>query len=249
MLSVVIITKNEENVIADCIDSIKSVATEIIVVDSGSDDRTAEVAKHAGAKVFVHAFEDFSSQRNFAMSKASNAWVFYLDVDEQATAEFNKELIQKIRTFDEDSNIGGFFIRRKTFYFNKDWGSVDKVQRVFFKRRFKKWEGVVHETPKIVGEFGVIESPVLHYTHGDLSQMLSKTNEWSEYEAELRHNAHHPKMNALRFVRVMSTAFIRSYILDKGYKNGTEGLIESIYQAFSMFVTYAKLWEKQIKAK
>lgn len=246
MLSVVVITKNEEDVIADCIDSIRDIAQEIIVIDSKSNDRTTDIARQNGAKVYEHEFKDFSDQRNFAFSKATNPWILCLDADERATKEFNQELIETLRNFNEEGDIGGYFIKRKTFYFGRDWGFEDRVQRVFFKKRFKKWVGVVHETPKIIGEFGLLESPVLHFTHSDLTRMLEKTNAWSEYEAELRYTSHHPKMNTLRFLRVMLTAFFNSYIMQKGYKNGTEGLIEAMYQSFSIFVTYAKLWEKQI---
>src|SRR3990167_417999 len=104
---------------------------------------------------------------------------------------------------------------------------------------------VVIETPKIKGSFSEIKSPILHLTHRNLYQMLEKTNEWSEYEAKLRFDSKHPKMSWWRFLRIMLTAFFNSYLLEKGYKNGTAGIIESIYQSFSMFITYAKLWEKQ----
>jgi hypothetical protein len=77
--------------------------------------------------------------------------------------------------------------------------------------------------------------------------MVAKTNEWSEYEARLRLNAKHPRLVAWRFIRVMMTAFTDSFIKSKGYRNGTYGFIEAIYQAFSMFITYAKLWELQQK--
>ena len=77
--------------------------------------------------------------------------------------------------------------------------------------------------------------------------MLRKTNEWSEYEAKLRLASSHPKLVPWRFVRVMVTEFFNSYVKNKGYKNGTLGLIEGLYQAFSIFITYAKLWEMQNK--
>ena len=96
---------------------------------------------------------------------------------------------------------------------------------------------------KIIGS--EIKSPILHLTHRNLYQMLEKTNEWSEYEAKLRFDSKHPKMSWWRFLRIMLTGFFKSYLLEKGYKNGTAGIIESIYQSFSMFITYAKLWEKQ----
>ena len=79
--------------------------------------------------------------------------------------------------------------------------------------------------------------------------MLSKTNEWSHVEAKLRYESNHPYIVPWRLLRVMLTAFMRSYIYEKGWKAGTVGVIESIYQAYSMFITYAKLWEIQQKSK
>ncbi len=77
--------------------------------------------------------------------------------------------------------------------------------------------------------------------------MVEKTNNWSEIEADLRFKVHHPKITTLRLVKVMITGFTQSYFKQNGYKNGTEGFIEAVYQAFSLFITYAKLWEKQQK--
>lgn len=246
MLSIIIITKNEEEVIEDCIKSAKPVADEIIMVDDYSDDKTVEIAKKLGAKIVQNRFVDFAAQRNFAMSLAKNNWVLFLDADERLTPEFIKELKSIInRERLKSDTIGGYFIKRKTYYYGRDWGFSDKVQRLFYKPNFLEWKGQLHETPYIKGEYSEINSPILHFTHRNLSQMVKKTNNWSEYEASLRLKAHHPKMNVFRFGRIMLTGFFRSYIKEKGYKNGTEGVIEAIYQAFSMFITYAKLWEKQ----
>lgn len=246
MLSIIIITKNEEEVIEDCIKSAKPVADEVIVVDDYSDDKTVDIAKKLGARIVQNRFVDFSAQRNFAMSLAKNNWVLFLDADERLTPEFIKELKSIInRERLKSDTIGGYFIKRKTYYYGRDWGFSDKVQRLFYKPNFTEWKGQLHETPYIKGEYSEINSPILHFTHRNLSQMVKKTNNWSEYEAGLRLKAHHPKMNVFRFGRIIITGFFRSYIKEKGYKNGTEGVIEAIYQAFSMFITYAKLWEKQ----
>lgn len=244
MLSVLIITKNEEELIADCIKSIKDIADEVIVLDANSTDKTREIAEKLGAKVVVNKFIDFADQRNFGFRQSQGDWVLYLDSDERATEEFRCDLKSTISSYDENSQIGGYYIKRKTYFYGKDWGLTDKVQRLFNKKNFIEWVGVLHETPKIKGDFGEISAPVLHYTHRDLSLMVDKTNEWSKFEADLRFKTNHPKMNVLRFVRVMATAFFRSYIGEKGYKNGTAGLVEAMYQAFSMFITYAKLWER-----
>lgn len=242
-LSVIIITKNEEDVIADSIKSAKDFASEILVIDANSTDKTTQIAQKLGAVVIKHQFKDFSDQRNFGFLHAISQWVLYLDADERLTDKFKSEVSNIIGN--EKDNFAGYFIKRKTFYYGKDWDFSDRVQRLFLRDKFVEWVGVVHETPKVKGEFGEIKSPIIHLTHRNLSNMIRKTNEWSEYEAKLRLNSSHPKLVPWRFIRVMTTEFFDSYINKKGYKNGTYGLIEAMYQAFSIFITYAKLWEMQ----
>ncbi len=246
MISILIISKNEEDTIRDCIKSVKELADEIVVLDD-SEDKTPAIAEELGAKVVKKPFLDFATQRSLALGEARGDWVLYLDADERATPEFIKEVQKTIADFDPNSDTVGYYINRKTFYYGRDWGFTDRMPRLFRREKLIRWRGIVHETPEVEGKLLEINNPILHYTHRNFEQMVSKTNEWSEFEAEMRIKANHPKMNVFRFFRVMVTGFLRSYISEKGYKNGTAGLIESIYQAFSMFITYAKLWEKQQK--
>lgn len=249
MISVILITQNEEEVLEDALKSLEGFADELIIVDSDSVDNTVEIARSHSAKVIKNRLISFSEQRNIGFKNAKGDWIFYLDADERITPEFKKEALSKISSYDPQSKTAGFFVRRETYYFGKKWGFTDQVQRLFYRERFKEWYGVVHETPKVEGKFEVIHEPILHFTHRNLSQMIEKTNKWSNYEADLRYNAHHPEMTWWRFPRVMVTEFLRSYMIGGGYKNGTRGLIESMYQAFSIFITYAKLWELQGKKK
>lgn len=249
MLSVIILTKNEEDIIGSSIKSIKPIADELIVIDAGSTDSTPEIAQELGAHVVTHQFKDFSYQRNFAFKQAKGEWILYLDADEVATPQFVDEVSRIINYHNKESNINAYVLSRKTFYYGHDWGFTDHMPRLFLKDHLKTWQGVVHETPIINGSFGTIKAPILHYTHRDISSMLTKTNEWSEYEAKLRFESNHPHMNSIRFLRVIITGFIESYVKNKGYKNGTYGIIEGLYQAFSLFITYAKLWELQNKKK
>lgn len=246
-LTVIILTKNDEDVIADAITSVRGFAGEIVVVDANSTDATKTIVEKLGATYIRHPFKDFSDQRNFGILHATTPWVLYIDSDERVTPKFAEEVEKIIKHFSIDSGVGGFFITRKTYYFGRDWNFEDRVQRLFLRQKFIEWEGVVHETPKIRGDFGKVIEPILHFTHRNMSQMLGKTNEWSEYESRLRHEANHPPMRPWRFIRVMITEFISSYFKNKGYKNGTYGLIEAMYQSFSIFITYAKLWELQLR--
>lgn len=242
MLSVVVLTKDSEDTLGKCLTSVKDLNSELVVLDSGSKDKTEEIAESFDAKFISKRFIDFSTQRNFGIDKTSGDWILYVDSDEELTEKFKEELLKKIS---QNSDLGGYFIKRKTYFFGKNWGLTDKVQRLFLRSNFIEWNGIVHETPKIKGEFGIINNPINHYTHRELSQMVEKTNEWSNYEAALRFKSGHPRMTSWRFFRVITTAFFSSYFREKGYKNGTYGIVESIYQSFSMFITYAKLWEKQ----
>lgn len=248
-ISGIVIAKNEQDLIKDCLSSLKF-CNEIIVVDNGSSDKTAEIAREDGAGVVIYKTDDFSKLRNKGMEISSSDWLFYVDADERVTKELKEEIVERIKN---PGKYIAFRVKRKNFYLgsskNNEWPYIEKLERVFKKENLKGWRGKLHESPVIDGEVGDLENFLLHFTHRDLSQMLNKTIEWSDIEAEERFINNHPKMSWWRFPRVMIDAFINSYIKQKGYKAGTVGIIESIYQAFSIFITYAKLWEKQIEEK
>lgn len=250
-ISAIIITKNEEDRIADCMDSV-SFCDEIIIVDGGSEDRTVEIAKRMGAKVFIFKTEDFSKLRNYGRDMAKGEWVLYIDADERITEGLKNEIIHLTKYSDRVKKLNGYILKRKNFYFGSskknEWPYIEELERLFKKESLKGWKGQLHESPIIEASIGKLDGFLLHYTHRDLSSMLAKTIEWSKIEAELRFKAGHPQMVWWRFLRVMTTAFFDWYIRQKGFKAGTVGLIESLYQAFSMFITYARLWETQQKS-
>ena len=246
-LSAIIIAKNEEGIIADCIDSLLF-CDEIIVIDGESEDRTKEIAKKMGALVYTHTFEDFAITRNFGLHKATSEWVFYVDADERVSPALQDNIKHHVLNRKYGDKISAYKVKRKNFYLgNHEWPYIESMERIFKREALKGWYGVLHETPKIEGNLDLLEGFLLHYTHRDLTGMLAKTIAWSSTEAKLRHNAHHPKMTWWRFPRVMIPAFYNSYITQKGYKVGIVGIVESMYQAFSMFITYTKLWELQKK--
>lgn len=244
-LSAIIIAKNAEDLIADCLESV-SFCDEVIVVDSGSTDRTAELAKRIGAKVFVYKTSNFSDLRNYGLQKAEGDWILYVDTDEMIDDSLKISISHLTKQSDRSQQLNAYFLKRKNFYLgNHEWPKIEKLERLFRRDSIIKWQGKLHETPIIKGRVGQLEGFLLHYTHRDLTSMLSKTIEWSEVESEIRFKAGHPRMTWWRFPRVITTAFLDSYIRQGGWKVGTVGLIESIYQSFSMFITYARLWELQ----
>lgn len=245
-ISGVVIAKNEENMIVDCLDSL-SFCDEIIMIDNGSEDRTIDIAKRMGAKVFSFETRDFSKLRNFGLAKTKGDWILYADADERVTKELALSIKYQILSVKKNM-FSAFRIQRKDFYFgNYEWPYIENIERLFRKDSLKGWKGMLHESPIIDGKVGILEGFLNHYTHRDLTSMLEKTIKWSKIEAELRFQSGHPSMSWWRFPRVMLTAFLDSYLKQKGWKVGTVGLIESIYQSFSIFITYARLWELQQK--
>jgi glycosyltransferase involved in cell wall biosynthesis len=241
-ISAIIITNNEEKNIFDCVNSLEF-TDEIIIIDNGSTDKTLEIAKEKKAKIFQVQTYDFSEIRQEGKNQAKYEWLLYIDADERVSDILRSEIRMAVK---EDKYTAYSFIR-KNYFFGKLWPKEEEMVRLIKKEALIRWDGRLHETPIFMGEKRKLEGFLLHFTHNDLKKMVEKTNKWSETEARLRYDANHPFMSWWRFFRVMITAFYRSYIIQGGWKAGTTGLIESIYQSFSMFITYAKLWEIQNK--
>lgn len=238
-ISAIIIAKNEEKRIERCIRSV-SFTDEVLVVDNGSMDDTVAIAKKLHANVYTDRSRDFASLRNFGKEKAKGVWLLYIDADEVVTEKLAKEIQEKIK-----DGFSAYFITRRNYYLGYEWPTRDEMVRFIKKDALISWKGKLHEHPEIQGEIGRLREPLVHTTHRTLEEMVEKTNIWSEVEADLRFCSNHPRVSWWRFFRVMGSAFWNSFIREGGWRAGAVGWIESIYQAFSMFITYAKLWEKQ----
>lgn len=241
-ISAVVIAKNEEEMIGEALDSL-SFCNEIIIVDNGSTDKTKQISEKKGAIIYQTMSSDFSELRNLGLQKSSFDYILYLDADERISEQLKKEIINTVK---ENRKYSAFKLPRKNFYFEKNqWPYIEKMERLFKKGKLLEWKGKLHESPTVDGEVGELKSFIIHYTHRDFESMLKKTMEWSDTEALIRFNLGHPPVTWWRFPRVMITAFLNSYIKQQGFKAGAVGILESTYQSFSIFVTYAKLWELQ----
>lgn len=244
MLSVVVITKNEEERIRACLESV-TWADEIIVMDNGSNDQTLKLARKYTEQIFQVDFTDFASIRNKAMDKARGDWVLFVDADERVPESLKKE-IEVIISFSEFS---AYAISRRNIIFGTEvkYGPFwpDWVIRLIKKADFIGWVGKVHEYPKFNGKLGYSKNSLLHLTHRNLDQIVFKSLEWSKIDAELRLDANHPKMSGWRFLRIFVGEIFNQGILRRGFFNGTIGIMDSILQAFSMYMTYVRLWEMQ----
>lgn len=244
MLSVIVLAKNEEQMIKTCLESIKW-ADEIIIVDNGSTDKTLEVIKSYTDKILKYEDQDFATLRNKGMEKAAGDFVLYVDADERVLANLKKEILEVMGK----NEFAAYAISRKNIIFGQEvsYGPYKKdwVIRLFKKSEFKKWTGKVHESAHFNGKLGYSKNSLLHLTHRNIDHFLLKALEWSKIDAKLRLETEHPKMSGWRFLRIFITEFWHQGIVRKGFFNGTVGVMDCLLQVFSLYMTYVRLWELQ----
>ncbi len=249
-MSVVIIAKNAADKIGGALESTNSLADEVIVLDGGSTDGTLDVAKKHKACVVKQKGKGYSAWRNQGLKEAKGKWVFYLDTDERVTPELQKEIKELVSNGAvKQSNCGAYAIPRKNIILGREmrhggWWP-DYVKRLFKKDALEGWRGKLHEEPVFKGELRHLKNPMLHLKHDNLSEMIEKTNKWSVIEARLLFKSGHPKMSWWRFIRIMAGELWYRLGVKAGFLDGTAGIIYAIYQMWSKFVTYGKLWEMQ----
>lgn len=234
--------------IGACLDSL-SFCDEILVVDTGNTDTTNNIARSKGAKIVVSHGTDYSQFRNDGLKKATGDWVLYVDADERVSPRLQADILQIVAT--DHPGAAAYALARTNVFLGRPmryggWGG-EYIVRLFVTDHLLGWENPLHEQPRFKGRLDRITSPLLHYSHRDLSSMLEKTLEFTSFEASLRFNASHPPMVWWRFFRVMLTEFWQRFVRQSAWRDGTEGIIDGMFQVFNTFIIYARLWEMQQK--
>lgn len=246
MLAVTIICKNEEENIRECLESVKW-ADEIIIVDSFSSDKTVEIAKEYTDNIYLEEWKGFAKQREFALSKVSEKWVFPLDADERCSPELKDEILSVINA---NKNISGYRIPRKSFFLGK-WvkhcGWYPGYQtRLFLKNKASVADRLVHEGYEIEGEMGFLKNDLLHYTVNSISDYTSRINHYSSLQAVEK--SEKKKIKLYDILLRPFAAFFQSYILKKGFLDGIYGLMVTNFDIITNMLTYMKAWEMQHKS-
>jgi len=244
-VSVVISAYNEEKKIEKALQSVVW-ADEIIVIDNESSDKTGEISKKHGAKVFSQKNNPMLNvNKNYGFSKATHDWILNLDADEVVTPELKQE-IQKV--VDQNSSIQGYWIPRKNIIFGKwirhgIWWP-DKQLRLFRKNKGKFPCIHVHEYVKVDGETSDLKEPCIHHNYETVSQYIRKLDSlYTENEVtSLSSQGHHFSWSDV--IRYPTADFLKLLFLQAGYKDGIHGLVLASFQMFYTFVIYAKLWER-----
>lgn len=237
-LTVIIPTLNEESNIQRALDSV-FFADEIIVIDSYSSDKTVKIVKKNNVTLLQRKFDDFSSQKNYAIQKASNDWVLIVDADEEVTVELSKEIKE---IFSKELNYVGFYIRRNSYVENKRLqfgGYSSKIVRLFNKK-YCFYKGVVHETIQATGRLENLTGRINHYTYKDYTHFKKKMN----YYAKLRAQELFAKEKKVTIIHLYIKPFIRfliHYIFKLGFLDGKEGIIFSYLMAYGVAKRYKEL--------
>ena len=242
-VSVVVITKNEEDNIADCLKSV-SWADEIIVLDDNSIDKTVEIAKQFTGRIFFRKMDVEGTHRNYAYSLARNNWVLSLDADERVSPQLAQELQE---LFNRPIKDVVFCIPIKTYMGNKwirhgGWYPAPK-DRLFDKRIVKYEEKGVH--PRIIyhGSCGrFLKGDIVHYSYNNFHDFFQSLNNQTTLEAK-KWFEEKRKIGFLKAYRKFLSRFIRYYIIEQGFRDGIVGLMVAWGGGFYQIMSYVKYWE------
>lgn len=247
-ISIIVNTWNEEENIKCCLESVKALASEIIVVDMYSSDKTVAIAKKFGAKIFSHKFTSYvEPARNFALRQAQGDWILILDADEEISPDLAK-ILQELTIHKE---INFYRLPRKNIIFGKwirhsRWWP-DYVIR-FFKKGSVRWSEKIHSVPLTRGEGRDLEAKevnaITHYNYKSISQYLSRLNRYTTIQAkDLVESGY--KFSWQDMLKKPMGEFLSRFFAGEGYKDGLHGLVLAMLQAFSGLVEYLKVWEKE----
>ncbi len=244
-ISGLVITFNEEKNIDACLRSLFKVCDEVIVIDSESTDKTVEIARKAGAKVYLQPFLGDGLQRNYGLQYCKNDWVLNLDADERLEADAI-ETIKHLKL--ENTKFDAFEFKRKSLY-KKKWikccGWYPDYVRRLFNRQKTKFKDIPVHTKILSTNLKRLDAHILHYAYKSPDELLSKANSYSSVFAQYSTK----KSSPLKAFSRATFTFFKNFFFQRGFLCGYEGLLISVSNATGVFFKYMKLYEKQRKLK
>jgi len=246
-ISATIVTLNEERKLGRALESIRPVADEIIVVDSGSRDSTEVVARQFTDKFLFNEWPGYAAQKNYAADQATHDWILSLDADECLSEQLQRSILE---TKKSEPSFQGFKFPRKTFYLGRwiqhsGWYPDQKIR--LYNRKKGLWEGqYVHESVKVSGDIASLSGDLLHYSIDSVFDHAKVANKYTDLAAQELY-ARNRKARFIDFLFLPPTTFLKSYILQQGFRDGLPGLCIASFAAYYVFLKYAKLFELSSK--
>lgn len=248
MISAVILTKNEERNIEDCLESV-AWCDEILVIDDYSEDETLKKIHpdSLGTKLKIYRRRldnDFAAQRNFGLEKTRGDWVLFVDADERVSPELKDEIQRRTTPGVGKTELMGFYIKRKDFFGGRwlRFGETANVKLLRLARRGAgRWERAVHETWRIKGDIGLLDNPLFHYPHPTISDFAHHINTFSTFHAQVLLKEG-KRTNLIQIIAYPLAKFIQNYFFRLGFLDGIPGLIVAVMMSFHSFLARAKLY-------
>ncbi len=246
-LTVVVLTKNEEDNIQDCLGSVADWADEVLMVDDGSTDKTVELATPLATRILHRKMENEGIHRNWAYAQAKNEWVLSLDADEMVMPELREAITANIKSSEFQAYsmplrnyIGSYWVK------HSGWYPARKL-RLFQKSRFKYEEAEVHPLPILDGKEGHLYADIIHKGYPDFEHFIGSVNRQTTWEAKkwIRTGQ---KMPLSRVVRRAFDRFMRAYFKNRGYKDGLYGFMIAYLGSLYQILSYAK-YQQMLKEK
>jgi glycosyltransferase involved in cell wall biosynthesis len=252
-LSVVIVTKNEEDNLEDCLKSIYAWVEEIIIIDDQSTDKTLEIAQRYTDKIFIRKWDLEGKQRNWGAGQAKNTWVMMLDADERMNIELRREMEEVLSQ--NDGKTVAYWIPRKNYFGNKwlrygGWYPAPHIK--LYKKDFLRWREVVHDVvhPGVDIREGFcisqLKNHLIHYNFKNVEDFIKKVNRQSTLEA-IKWHLQGKKISLIHGLWKSFDRFYRRYVYKKGYKDGYYGFVAAVLSGFYQLAAYSKL--REIKEK
>jgi glycosyltransferase involved in cell wall biosynthesis len=253
-LSIAAATYNEEANIKDFILNCQNIATEIIVVDGSSTDKTATIARQLGAKIYQTTNKPiFHLNKQMAINKAKSPWILQLDADERLSPELKKEILTIIK---DKKSKEAYCLPRKNFFlgkFLKKGGQYpDYKIRLFKKNKAYLPCKSIHEDMIVKGKIGYLKNDLLHFTAPTFSRYLQNSSRYTDLTAQ-EYLSKNLKVNIPSFLNYLFfkplSLFIKIYLRHKGYQDGFPGFVFALFSALHIPIAYIKFWEIKEKQK
>ena len=246
-ISAVVLTKNEGALLVRCLKGLLW-CDETIVVDDNSIDKTIQIAKKFGARVYKRELrDDFSAQRNFALKKLKSHWALFIDADEFVSQELAKEIKEKI----SNPVVTGYYLKRRDYWLGKylRFGESGNIRLLRLARSDAgKWRRIIHETWDVPGKKGLLKNPSLHYPHPSVRDFLKHVN----FQSQLHAKANFKEGKRSLIVKIIiypSAKFILNYFFRLGFLDGIQGLVMAVVMSFHSFLSWSELWLIQRRTK
>ncbi|WP_114778220.1 glycosyltransferase family 2 protein [Botryobacter ruber] len=242
-LSVVIITYNEEQNIARCLDSVEGIADDVVVVDSFSTDKTKAICLNRGVRFVERPFDGYVTQKNFANAQAAFPHILSLDADEV----LSEELQQEVRALKQNWQLGGYYLSRLTNYCGawvRHGGWYPDLKLRLYDRRQGQWEGLLlHEKFELAAgaRSGAVKGDLLHYSYTSIKQHLDQINHFTEVALE-EMKQQGKQVSVLGLIVKPPFRFLKMYFLQLGFLDGFAGFCIAVLSSYAVFAKYAKLY-------